>query len=280
MRTSTPKDLEVRALVLKALEAGCTRVSLTQCEWDISADCENPYAREQRADPCIPGWAGDQRARLSDYGIPRSVILHTRCHKCEPCLKARYWIWRLRAATELIEAQRSWFGTLTLSPDNHFRMRCRANLASLARSRTEFEDGTDDEQFIARHNEISKEITLWLKRLRKQTGASLRYLLVAEAHKSGLPHYHMLLHQAPNSPPVLKRHLSTWPLGFSNWKLTEGAKGASGYITKYLLKDARARLRASVRYGQVSKAASEQMTALCQSEAPRKDPLGGSRSVA
>lgn len=244
----SPKDVEVRALARKAVEAGCKVHQRTLFEWDISADCENPFVSEHSSEPCIPG-NRDQRVRQSEYGTPMSVVIQTRCHKCPACLKARYWLWRLRACTELLTAERSWFGTLTLSPESHYIMRCRADLRLRSRSVLSF-DGTDeDTDFRERHSEISKELTKWIKRVRKASGANIRYLLVCEAHESGLPHYHILMHQREGAP-LQKRQLECWGWGFTNFKLVDDAVRTSGYVTKYLLKDARARLRASVLYGQ------------------------------
>ena len=194
MRSEAPNDIEVRALARKAAEAGCRVVQRTLFDWDISADCDQPYVSEHCAEPTIPIGA-NQRVREDYHGIPISVIVRTRCHKCAACLKARYWMWRLRAATELSFATRTWFGTLTLSPEAHYHMRCKADLELRAREVTPFDECDADAQFVARHNAIARDITLWLKRIRKQSGASIRYLLVCEAHKSGLPHYHILVHQ-------------------------------------------------------------------------------------
>lgn len=260
----TPRDLEVRALALKALQSGCKHVKLTELEWDVSSDCEKPYVREHRGEPSIPP-SGDQRVRLDEYGAPLSVLVSTRCHQCAACLKARYWLWRLRAATELCTCQRSWFGTITLRPEAHHQMMCRAASELSKRCVRPFDECDEDAQFRARHGAINAELTLWLKRVRKQSGASLRYLLVCEAHKSGLPHYHILMHQASDQP-VLKKHLAeTWPHGFSQWKLVEDATRTSGYVTKYLLKDARARLRASVQYGRYSPERVDELSDLCRS---------------
>lgn len=248
--TQEAKDLELRALAKKALLAGCQHVKLTELEWDISADCQTPFSFSKLMTPVIPPDV-DQRVRLDSYGAPMEIILHNRCHKCPPCLKARYWLWRLRAATELLEATRTWFGTITLRPEAHFNMMCVASAELRKRSLKPFDESDKDAQFRARHWAISKELQLWLKRVRKASGASIRYLLVCEAHKSGLPHYHILIHQR-GEQPIQKRQLETWPHGFTQWKLTSDVNGSSGYVTKYLLKDARARLRASVRYGRAS----------------------------
>jgi hypothetical protein len=138
-------------------------------------------------------------------------------------------------------------------------------------------------RFAERHYECSKEITLFLKRVRataavdhrqsarladacaaskgsrckchpiNQFRVPLRYLLVAEAHKSGLPHYHMLISEFEESRPVRARHLKTnWRLGFSDVKLVAQDDGTrpAAYVAKYLAKSAIARVRASVGYGQ------------------------------
>ena len=105
-----------------------------------------------------------------------------------------------------------------------------------------------DDQYAELHRQCSIEITLFVKRLRKATGASIRYIIVAEAHKDGEPHYHMLVHEQP-SDAILHRHLkAAWQAGFSDWKLLTDERGVT-YATKYLFKDARARVRASVAYG-------------------------------
>lgn len=96
---------------------------------------------------------------------------------------------------------------------------------------------------------ISREFTLFFKRLRKVTGAKIRYLLVAEQHKDGWPHYHALLHE--KGVAVTKRQLEhEWRLGFTQFKLVPlDDPHVAGYVTKYIAKQALARIRASLRYG-------------------------------
>jgi hypothetical protein len=81
----------------------------------------------------------------------------------------------------------------------------------------------------------------------------MRFLLVAEAHKTGLPHYHALIHEVDPERPVRSRILrQQWTLGFSQCKLVaqgDETKSAS-YVAKYLAKSAAARVRASQGYGQ------------------------------
>jgi hypothetical protein len=114
----------------------------------------------------------------------------------------------------------------------------------------DFERLPPAEQFSLRHTEISRELTKYLKRVRKESGAKFRFLLVAEAHKSGLPHYHLLLHEHDQFRPVRKSVLEAqWKAyGFSKWRLIEDERAAR-YVCKYLSKDAIARVRASIRYG-------------------------------
>lgn len=89
-----------------------------------------------------------------------------------------------------------------------------------------------------------------LKRLRKAHGkrGGLRYLVVMEAHKSNLPHYHILLHEVFTDYPMRKALLRpAWRFGFSHWKLAD--EKAAPYVAKYLAKSAQARIRASIDYG-------------------------------
>ena len=89
-------------------------------------------------------------------------------------------------------------------------------------------------------------MTKMFKRLRKD-GYNFRYLYVLEAHKDGYPHVHMLVHEV--SAQIPKRALGAqWPYGFSSFKLVDDPRAAS-YITKYLVKDMRSKIRASQKYG-------------------------------
>jgi hypothetical protein len=123
--------------------------------------------------------------------------------------------------------------------------------ATAARKGYDFEDQTNEKQFIARNAEISKEITRYIKRVRKNSAASLRYLVVTEAHKSGDPHYHALIHEVHPDEPVRKAILKDcWKLGFSHHKLVKDPIHAS-YVCKYLSKTMSARVRASQHYGRI-----------------------------
>jgi hypothetical protein len=161
----------------------------------------------------------------------------------------------MRAESEIRAAKgRTWFVTLTLAPERHFWVISQAR-HRLAAQAIDFDAMSERDRFREQVNIINQEITLWLKRLRKQSNAPLRYVLVAERHKSGLPHFHALLHEMDESTPVRAALIkSQWRFGFSQCKLVaqgENPQKAARYVSKYLSKDALARVRASVGYGQV-----------------------------
>lgn len=183
-----------------------------------------------------------------DTPIPLELTLHTRCRRCDKCRQARAREWTYRATEETLRSQRTWFATLTLNPAAHVHMLNVARMREVAQA-IDFDALPALERFTLVHNVISVEITKYLKRVRFESKASIRYLFVAEKHVSGLPHYHALIHERPGSGPVLYRTLSEqWQLGFSKFNLVTDPKRA-GYVCKYLSKDAAARVRASVGYG-------------------------------
>jgi hypothetical protein len=168
-----------------------------------------------------------------------------RCRKCEGCLKHRARLWTARAITEVAVAPRTWFGTLTLAPVHAFRFRLLADRLS-ERQGSPWSLLEAPEQFQKVAAQVGPDLQRFLKRIRKQSGAVLRYLLVLEAHKSGVPHWHILLHEC--SGTISKRLLEEqWKLGFSHWRLCD--PDAAYYACKYLAKSSLARVRASQSYG-------------------------------
>lgn len=167
-----------------------------------------------------------------------------RCRKCPSCLRHKRAVWSARASHEIGMHPRTWMVTLTCSADMHFRLLCQARLAATRRGFTP-DLWSPNEEFAQRWSQLGTEVTKWLKRLRS-SGAKFNYLLVVEAHKSGLPHVHLLIHEI--SGCTYRTLTETWRLGFSHAKLVEGT-AAARYVTKYLVKSALARVRASQRYG-------------------------------
>ena len=240
--------MRVYGLALRALQSGRATRKLNSIEWNIAAFCKEPVWRELYGYVPrygVPKGAGARRHKWEpgDNG-PMRVALWVPCRACQACLKSRARLWAARAEREIRVSARTWMCTYTLRPEEHYKALCAGSL------RYPYED-----EFIARHNIISQEMTKYLKRVRKESGAKLRYILVCEAHKSGLPHYHALMHEPDPNRPVLKETLrDQWHVGFSRFKLVnqetrESIVKSGRYVSKYLSKSIRARVRASNAYG-------------------------------
>lgn len=187
---------------------------------------------------------------------------YVRCRKCPPCLQHRRAVWSARAHHEITMHQRTWMVTLTCSPLEHFRLLNQARHAATVAGYCP-EKWSPAEEFNARWGQLGSEVTKWLKRVRAK-GCAFVYLTVVEAHKSGLPHVHLLIHE--RSAVTHRALTEAWHLGFSHAKLVEGPKAAL-YVTKYLMKSAMARVRASQRYGS---------TTLEEPRAPARDIINAS----
>lgn len=245
-----PDFRTVKNLASRALAAGGKHTGLATVEWDIAGQCQSPIPMSVRGTPETAWTKGvDPKKGLAP---PVTVELSLPCRKCDKCLQSRRNLWTDRATIETFEAQRSWFGTLTLNPWAHDLIRDRCRVA-MAGKDLDFDALSFKEQFIRRHGMIGPELTKWLKRVRRNSGVTLRYMLVAEQHKNFLPHYHLLLHEQMGSTPLLYRHLKhSWELGFSQFKLVLEDRRAVRYVCKYLAKSGAARVRASRFYGRRS----------------------------
>lgn len=227
----------------KALAGGGRVTGSGRVRWDISCRCE------RRVDVSLSASDIDLLNRNRFIWVEMTV----RCRKCPNCLKVRSWEWAARARAELAVWPRSYLVTLTLSPEEQYRAICEAT-AELISESVDPSTISKEEYFAYRCKAIGVWITLYLKRVRRELGVALRYVLVAEAHKSGDPHFHMLVHECQRAKPdawdtycVLK---SQWPHGHSSVNgITPGDLRAARYVCKYLSKSALARVRASARYG-------------------------------
>ena len=187
-----------------------------------------------------------------------TIQIDVRCRKCENCLRKRAAHWRIRALAEYRAAEavgaRTWFGTLTLAPEHRMKV---LNLCRKGKFRVpnweqgiDFDALSENDKFRAKHAVISEELTRFVKRVRKNSKAVIRILVVAEAHKDGEPHYHLLLHETQPETPVRQRVLTdAWKWGFSSFTLCRDNRQAS-YVCKYLAKSSLARVRASLDYGE------------------------------
>lgn len=242
---------DLRRLVRKASENGARRLTLGRWEWDVAGSCQSPVTREYfaRKDRDLRrenDWQpGDE--------MPLALILHARCRHCQDCRRLRRRQWTLRAIAEARAASRNWFGTLTLNPEQAFRLEM-VSRARLARGGTTWERLPPPDRFREVCREVGQELTRYLKRLRKESGARLRYMACFEPHRSMVPHLHVLLHESGDAP-VRKRQLDAqWRLGFSHWRLVaeEDRTKSAAYVAKYVAKEG-GRVRASILYGEPSR---------------------------
>lgn len=237
----------VRDVQVKALQAGGQVRPLLDyphsrtVEWDVARDCLNPAFVVLHGRP--------ENAQVVTRTNPsRFVEMWVACRKCERCLRRRSAMWRLRAQAEWRLAARTWLATMTLRPDAYVQCLSLAR-RRLDRGGTDFDGLTPHDQFCALENEGYSNVQLWLKRLRKNTGSPIKYLSVSERHKSGVPHWHLLIHEQSEDKPIRHKDLSgSWQLGFDDYRLVADAKAAA-YVSKYLSKTFSARVRASARYG-------------------------------
>lgn len=214
--------------------------------WDVSGGCIAAVHVELHA-----RWSSRHKGKVK----PLTVLLETKCRNCGWCRDQRRKEWAARARAEYSQSVRTWFCTLTLTPENQFLAKTTARVR-LAKQGVDFDELPEVEKFTQVVRVIGEEITRFIKRVRKNSSAKCRYLLVAEAHKSGEPHFHMLVHET-SSVPIRKLHLKdAWTFGFSKVNLADDVRGAV-YLCKYLAKDARSKVRASFRYGSAIQSFSE-----------------------
>lgn len=238
-------------LARRAIASGATAPRPWLIEWDASSGCENPHTvtieGRQRPLDWRHGLLDGPAYRLELSKPTAFLDIEVPCRKCRTCLRKRAGHWRHRMTNELRHAQRTWFGSLTFKPDEHSRMAMevtkRIGFGAFAQL-------SPAGELAERHVEGGRRITKWLKRIRAASGASLRYCLVLEPHKSGLPHYHILVHEVTLEGVTWRELSRQWRAhGFSNFQLTDDPVQAARYLTKYLTKSSLARVRASVGYG-------------------------------
>lgn len=257
----------VHGAALRAQAHGAERTGPRRLTWDLRR-VPLPCVEPRFPPPLYANDEGTDRILLRDGRVSASweVELVVRCRKCPNCLKVRSWEWARRARLECARWPNTLFGTLTLTPEWQLR-------ASALASRRLLEDGIEPLAvdagafFKIKCAVIGEEITRYLKRCRKELGAPARFLLVAEHHKSGDPHFHLLWHEVfrPTADQwdTYRCLVDQWQgqiiderptgLGWAVWSGTDKSEHSkqSRYLCKYLAKSSLARVRASVRYGQL-----------------------------
>jgi len=243
------KHGSARKLALKALQGGAEHVSPGHLRWDVSGLCRSPGHREVYE----RGFRPD--GRRENYWVELTVP----CRKCPECLRVRAAKWRSAAMIEVGRHPATLFGTITQRPDDHYQDLLRV-VKRCQEDRVSFADLTPEQVFSERLRLISPKITNYQKRVRKQVHPMrLRFFWVAEAHQSGLPHLHCLVHLWPptlatgwDAYPTYAALKGHWPWGdvldFSG--VARDDPKQVFYICKYLAKQSLARVRTSLRYGE------------------------------
>lgn len=257
------------AIGKQALSKGATIPRERVVDWQCAGDCLAPLTvtktgRDLKRGRAIimaevkphlgweagfkPAWAVARHSRGQVLWLDITV----RCRRCRNCLRYKSRMWTERACVEIAQSARTWFGTLTWSPHNHYTAYCRAWQTAKSRA-VDLTQLSPSERFARLVHAHGPEVQRYLKRVRKNSHTLIRYLSVWEQHKSGYPHVHMLLHEVHKSEPVRHRVLTdAWTGGFSKWKLCrlDESAAAAKYVAKYLTKSGTvARVRASVLYG-------------------------------
>ena len=156
---------------------------------------------------------------------------------------------------ELALWPRTWFVTLTLSPAWQHQI-FMAEMAD--RNSRGWRDGDFDpvnSEWNLRAVGCGKLLTKWLKNVRKphsgEAAIDLRYLCSIERHKSGLPHMHLLMHEAGGGL-TYRRILDRWKYGrVKQAKLVSDQQAAAWYVCKYVSYNEATRVRCSQRYGRL-----------------------------
>lgn len=240
----------VSRLAARALSSGGEHKSLRTITWDVSSGCINPHHTA-----IVGGRSVQHKLKKADpYGhMPTLVVEVTaKCRRCPICLRRRGHEWTERAKREIglshAGGHRVWWCTLTFDFSNYLNA-----LGGLQ---------NDPLVWKRARGSASREVTLWLKRLRQpwkekgwSYGSRFRYLIVMEPMPSGAPHFHALLHETSFHHPIREARIrAAWARnGFAHGVLVKhSAKSGemtARYLAKYLSKEMRARVRASKFYG-------------------------------
>lgn len=254
-----PLDTVARVQLGRMVEAGAEVTKPGVLSAPFAGDCMRPQFRSITYRKRGPG---PTRTTFADIEV--------RCRRCEACRRAAQKEWMARAIVEAKLAQRTWFGTLTLNPAT--RMRHLNELRSAyAKYGADYDTVSPDRGWADHVRMLGRDVTLWLKRVREQSGCSVRYMLCYERHRDGTPHLHGLVHEGPGGMQVGRRTLEgEWARnGFSQWRLLrDGPVRAAAYATKYITKTMDARVRASIGYGDGEVAIATYLRAAGRSPSP------------
>jgi len=203
---------------------------------------------------CTDPWTLREVQGSGDSWLCTDVIV--RCRKCTRCLKQRSREWIVRCIREMNLAPRTWFVTLTVKPDWRYKHVAMAR----ARNVEHWDYLTDEQKHRKQMEELSRTITVWLKRFRmrsvRRAGADgretprIRYFVCLEEHPtSGEWHAHLLCHERAGQVREEDFRATWWPIGFAQAKLVRHPTRAAFYVAKYLSDSSGNRQRSSLKYG-------------------------------
>lgn len=243
-----------------ALEKGGYKVTPLLTVWPLAPWCSEPIARSH--------YYRKERARDR---TGREIVLLTACRQCVACRDHRFQLWGARAAAEFAHADHTVMITLTLGPTARWQLDARARAMVL--------DPDEEVSFSERWPVMLKDVQAFIKRLREQQRRRhihVRYMVVIEPHKDGMPHAHLLLHQYPRGslanwnetlPEVVR---TLWGHGFIKISDVADERGCF-YVAKYLCKEGSIPVRASQNYGEGRRTPDEVK--------PPRDRLAGATSA-
>lgn len=263
-------------LALLARETTGETLSLTETAWFLAGRCERPVRATVDGRPYRgtgftsagndasgqPVMVFDRNGGVIDgrQGAGHTVYLDVPCGKCARCLSRRRALWVRRAQAECVrvETRRTWFCTLTANPETQLRWTGEA-FRRLSDGGTTPQTLNEGEWYAERCKEAGRDLTKFVKRVRKNSGALLRCVWVFEKHDghgphAGLPHIHGLIHECSDTPVKYRLLKSEWKHGHAKFVLTDAheSERVVGYVMAYLMKSHTVRVRASRRYGDLN----------------------------
>lgn len=259
--------LDYIATSTRARVSGCIPDENGDIVWKMSGSCTAPTKISSKSQEVFHN--GKLKA------LPRYVTLVVRCRKCTACRLTRSWAWSDRAAMEAAKGGRVWWCTFTLKPEFAYHAELQA-IAQAKREKQDFWKLDARKQFALRTKYCRTHLTKVFMRMRKglksgyfnsnildlETGKAqaevipplkFRTLVVAEPHKTGIPHFHALIFEGQQEIKALWMRHYAQDMGRNSFELCKSPIKASRYVTGYLSKSPISIISASLGFGNVSK---------------------------
>lgn len=256
-----------------AIAGGAVALTRASWQWDISGDCRKPVIVS-----CFyRSYTEPDHKRVAKQQMSKgrhTLEMHVRCRKCPECKGQRRRMWAARSIVEHSRAMRTWFCTLTFKPEVVLKSKYAAIL-SCSRRAVDYDSLNTLEQFaedVKIHNE---HLTLFLKRLRKRIADRekqrghpvpknfLRYVACAEAHKSGVVHFHINIYECHLTAQVKWKDIAKAWMQYGHMKANlVTSLSRACYASKYVSKNLEVRVRASQGFGGPARPAGDSLPPL------------------